>query len=54
MARMRELVSRQRLTLSCALNGRSSHDRKIGSCRLPDGEDLAAIMIREGYCGRFW
>ncbi|GLK63745.1 hypothetical protein JWJ88_15065 [Paracoccus methylovorus] len=53
-ARMRELVVDQNLTLSCALNGRSSHDRKIGSCRLPDGEDLAAIMIREGYCGRFW
>lgn len=51
---MRELVSGQSLTLSCALNGRSSHDRKIGSCRLPDGQDLAAIMIREGYCGRFW
>ncbi len=53
-ARMRELVSGQPLTLSCALKGRSSHDRKIGSCRLPDGEDLAGIMIREGYCGRFW
>lgn len=53
-ARMRELVSGQKLTLTCALNGRRSHDRKIGSCRLPDGEDLAAIMIRESYCGRFW
>jgi endonuclease YncB( thermonuclease family) len=53
-ARMRELVSDQNLTLSCALNGRTSHDRKIGSCRLPEGQDLAAIMTREGYCGRFW
>lgn len=53
-ARMRELVSGQSLTLSCALNRRSSHDRKIGSCRLLDGQDLAAIMIREGYSGRFW
>ena len=53
-ARMRELVSGQTLILRCALNGRISHDRKIGSCRLPDGQDLAAIMIREGYCGRFW
>ncbi len=53
-ARMRELVSGRTLTLTCALNGRSSHDRKIGSCRLPDGQDLAAIMIREGHCVRFW
>jgi len=49
---MRRLVSGQRLT--CHLNGRSSHDRKIGSCRMPDGRDVAGVMIREGYCGRFW
>ncbi|WP_216665222.1 thermonuclease family protein [Pseudoruegeria sp. HB172150] len=51
-ARMRELVSG--LRLECFLNGRSSYDRKIGSCRLPDGRDLAAVMIREGHCGRYW
>jgi hypothetical protein len=51
-ARMRTLVLRQ--TLTCYLNGRTSYDRKIGSCRLKDGRDLGAIMIREGYCGRFW
>lgn len=51
-ARMRTLVAGQ--TLTCYLNGRTSYDRKIGSCRLQDGRDLAAIMIREGYCGRFW
>lgn len=36
------------------LNGRTSYDRKIGSCTLQDGRDLAAVMIREGYCSRFW
>lgn len=51
-ARMRTLVGGQ--TLTCYLNGRTSYDRKIGSCRLQDGRDLGAIMIREGYCGRFW
>lgn len=51
-ARMRTLVARQ--TLTCYLNGRTSYDRKIGSCRLLDGRDIGAIMIQEGYCGRFW
>ncbi len=51
-ARMRELVKGQ--TLRCYLNGRSSYDRMIGSCRLDDGRDLAGIMIREGFCSRFW
>lgn len=51
-ARLRSLISGQEL--HCYLNGRSSYDRKIGSCRLEDGRDLAAVMISEGYCGRFW
>lgn len=50
--RMAQIVTGR--TLVCALNGRSSHERKIGSCTLPDGRVLAAFMIREGYCGRFW
>lgn len=50
--RMRRLVSGQRLT--CHLNGRTSYDRKIGSCQTADGRDVAGVMIREGYCGRFW
>lgn len=50
--RMRMLVRGQRLT--CALNGRRSYDRHIGSCTLPDGRDLAAIMIRSGLCRRFY
>lgn len=52
MARMRTLVAGE--TLTCYLNGRTSYDRKIGECRLQDGRDLGAIMVREGYCGRFW
>jgi endonuclease YncB( thermonuclease family) len=51
-AKMRGLVVGERLT--CHLNGRTSYDRKIGSCQLRDGRDLAAVMIREGYCGRYW
>lgn len=50
--KMRSLISGQ--TLICYLNGRTSYDRKIGSCQLEDGRDLGAIMISEGYCGRFW
>lgn len=50
--RMRSLVSGRMLT--CHLNGRESYDRKIGSCRLPDGTDIAGIMIRDGVCDRFW
>lgn len=50
--RMRKLVAGQ--TLTCHLNGRTSYDRKIGSCRFQDGRNVGAIMIREGYCGRFW
>jgi len=50
--RMRALVGGQ--TLTCFLNGRTSYDRQIGSCRLQDGRDLGSVMIREGYCQRFW
>lgn len=50
--RMRSLVAGT--TLTCYLNGRESYDRKIGSCRLPDGRDLAAVMMQEGLCSRFW
>lgn len=51
-AKIQSLVAGQKL--QCFLNGRTSYDRKIGSCRLSDGRDLAAILIQEGYCGRFW
>lgn len=51
-ARMRSLVAGQ--TLICHLNGRTSYDRKIGSCTMQDGRDLAGVMIGDGYCGRFW
>lgn len=50
--RMRALVSDEILT--CHLNGRASYDRKIGSCRLPDGRDIGAVMMGEGLCRRFW
>ncbi|NEY92152.1 thermonuclease family protein [Tabrizicola oligotrophica] len=51
-ARMRSLISGE--TLTCHLNGRSSYDRKIGSCQLSDGRDLAAAMMAERLCDRFW
>ena len=50
-ASMRSLVSGEILT--CYLNGRASYERKIGSCRLPDGRDIGAVMMREGLCRRF-
>jgi len=49
--RMRALVAGE--TLTCHLNGRTSYDRKIGSCRLADGRDLGGVMISEGLCRRF-
>jgi endonuclease YncB( thermonuclease family) len=51
-ATITRLIAEQELT--CYLNGRTSYDRKIGSCVLPDGRDLAAEMIRGGYCSRYW
>ncbi len=48
---MRALVSGQ--TLSCTLTGRKSYDRWIGSCRLPDGRDVASIMVSSGSCTRW-
>lgn len=45
---MRALVSGK--TLSCRLTGRKSYDRWIGACRLPDGRDLAAVMVQSGAC----
>jgi len=51
-ARMRSLISGK--TLTCYLNGRSSHDRKIASCRLSHGRDIAAVMMAEDLCRRFW
>lgn len=50
-ARMRDIVSGE--IVVCHLNGRTSYDRKIGSCRLADGRDLGAVMMNEGLCGRF-
>ena len=49
--RMRALVSGQRLT--CSLTGEQSYDRWIGSCQLPDGRDIAGVLIREGLCHRW-
>ena len=40
--------------LVCRTNGRRSHDRWIGSCSLPDGKDLAGIMIARNICRRYW
>ncbi len=47
---MRALVASRQVT--CRLTGKTSYDRKIGSCTLPGGEDLAARMVRSGYCRR--
>lgn len=49
---MQRLVRGQ--SLACHLNGRRSYDRWIGSCTLPDGRDLAGVMIAQGACRRYW
>lgn len=49
---MQQLVNGQ--SLACHLNGRRSYDRWIGSCALPDGRDLAGVMIAQGACRRYW
>lgn len=49
---MQQLVRGQ--SLACHVNGRRSHDRWIGSCMLPDGKDLAGIMIARHICRRYW
>lgn len=51
-AEMRKLVEGK--TLICRLNGDRSYDRWIGSCSLPNGDDLAGVMIAQGTCRRFW
>lgn len=51
LERMRQLTRRVHLT--CFLNGRSSYDRKIGSCILGNEQDIGQIMISEGLCRRF-
>ena len=38
---------------SCRLSGRHSHDREIGTCRLPDGRDIGRVMIDAGVCDRW-
>lgn len=50
-ARMRAIVSGK--TLSCRLTGDKSYDRWIGACRLPDGRNLATVMVRTGACTRW-
>ncbi|MHA7826183.1 MAG: thermonuclease family protein [Roseovarius sp.] len=49
---MRDLTTG--VPLSCSLSGRKSYDRWIGECSLEDGRDLGRLMIRHGYCGRWW
>ena len=40
--------------LTCHLNGRSSYDRRIGSCQLTDGSNVGGLMITGGHCSRYW
>ena len=50
-ARVRRLVARARM--DCALSGRKSYDRHVGTCALPDGRDLGEVLIAEGTCARW-
>lgn len=49
-ARLWDIIGNRRLT--CTLTGIMSYDRQVGTCVLPDGRDIAEILIAEGYCGR--
>ena len=49
---MRQLVSNK--VLSCELEGRKSYDREVGTCYLPDGRDVAEVLIERDVCGRWW
>ena len=37
--------------VSCTLNGERTHDRHVGWCSV-HGQDLGALLIRGGVCGR--
>lgn len=50
-ARMQRLARTSPVT--CALSGRRSYDRDVGTCHLASGIDLGAILIAEGYCRRW-
>ena len=42
--------------LSCTLSGERTYDRYVGTCYLPDGRDLSAVIIQNGYgrdCRRY-
>lgn len=45
---MRELASGRQV--QCSLIGRRSYDREIGTCYLPDGADLGAVLVSRGLC----
>lgn len=49
---MRQLVSNK--VLSCELEGRKSYDREVGACYLPDGQDVAEVLIERNVCDRWW
>lgn len=48
---MRELVNSRRVT--CSLSGKSSFDRQVGHCQLPNGQDIGDALIMRGVCDRW-
>lgn len=52
LAAMRDLVAGQEV--ACALEGRRSYDREVGTCALGlTGEDLGERLIADGSCERW-
>ena len=49
-AAVSRLVAGQSVT--CTLTGERTYDRHVGRCWLPSGDDIAALLIRQGVCGR--
>lgn len=50
-ATMRQLVSGQRL--QCQIRDVDRYDRIVAQCFLPDGRDIAAVMIRAGVASEY-
>ena len=51
---LRDLVLRKPVT--CSLTGVRTHDRWVGTCYLPTGEDIGALAISQGFardCPRY-
>ena len=55
-AAMHRIVEMAGGRLRCELNGETTHDRYVGICYMPQGHDIAAVMVANGFardCPRY-